>query len=236
MQTLRANVEEECKGRERERGSKGKCRDIGSQKGRNEGGREKCGENWEKAPPAAAVKFRGEARRSATRRVAILWMNIFVYVTHNVKVIKCRQKIVGFDLKFEIVVYLLFSFWTICFKWLNALRHSALPWRRRFLSVCLCPFRCRCLSALLCSFYTVYFIVVILFHLFHCFLFLILFALCCSWPCKICWQTDTTSVFWLSSLTWLHTHTHTQSTQNTHSTRTHTHTYAAAALVHCKLS
>lgn len=98
---------------ERERGSKGKCRDIGSQKGRNEGGRQKCGENWEKAPPAAAAKFRGEARRSATRRVAILWMNIFVYVTHNVKVIKCRQKIVGFDLKFEIVVYLLFSFWTI---------------------------------------------------------------------------------------------------------------------------
>lgn len=107
-------------------------------------------------------------------------------------------------------------------KWLNALRHSALPWRRRFLSVCLCPFRCRCLSALFCSFYTVYFIVLILFHLIHCFLFLILFALCCSWPCKICWQTDTTSVFWLSSLTWLHTHT--QSTQNTHSTRTHTHT------------
>lgn len=73
-------------------------------------------------------------------------------------------------------------------------------------------------AALLCSFLTVWLIVLILLHLFHCFLFLILFALCCSWPCKICWQTDTTSVFGLSSLTWLHAHTH------THRTLTHTRT------------
>lgn len=60
-----------AKGERKRRKEQGKVQRYWQPKREKRRGREKCGENWEKAPPAAAAKFRGEARQGEARRVAL---------------------------------------------------------------------------------------------------------------------------------------------------------------------